>query len=75
MLNNIFFPKFLKKILLPVNVFGSKQIIISKSTPGIRLLDIGKKRPKKCFSLFQHNQHFKLITIIYKRAFNTPMMI
>lgn len=44
-----FFPKFLKKILLTVNVFGSKQIIISKSTPGIRLLDIGKKRPRNVF--------------------------
>lgn len=47
-----FFPKFLKKILLPVNVFGSKQIIISKSTPGIRLLDIGKKRPRNVFLCF-----------------------
>lgn len=52
MLNNIFFPIFLKKILLPVNVFGSKQIIISKSTPGIRLLDIGKKRPRNVFLCF-----------------------
>lgn len=34
-----------------------------------------ERKDQELFSLFQHNQHFKLITIIYKRAFNTPMMI